>query len=92
MDGGESVRTARDMSCLTWLVGWLAGWQTTLGPLQSRRGVRSAGRGNYLFFWTVAFFSFLSPFLSCPPVAWRVVVVVVVTVAYRLSLGLGFFL
>jgi len=89
VDGGESVRTARDMSCLTWLVGWLAGWQTTLGPLQSRRGVRSAGRGNYLFFWTVAFFSFLSSFLSCPPCGMACVVMV--TVAYRLSLGLGVF-
>lgn len=41
-------------TCLV-LPSGLAGWLTTLEPLQSRRGVCYAGRGDSLF-WAVAFF------------------------------------
>jgi len=87
VDGGESVRTARDMSCLTWLVGWLAGRQRWGRCSPDVAYVLPAG--EIFFFWTVAFFSFLSSFLSCPPCGMACVVMV--TVAYRLSLGLGVF-
>jgi len=73
---------------LSYLVGWLA---DNVGAVAVPTW-RTFCRPGKLFIFLDSgffFFSFFIPFL--PPLWYGFVVVVVVTVAYRLSLGLGFF-